>query len=404
MAFFGGFLIILCVSFVLGFRHVGLTDDKEKCMSTCVTDSSSSTKGLCWVEWGKHTDCTSTTEVAAQYLTTGSKNIEKRFCTTLCMKYKRLVHTNYYWCLTGDNGEWDYCSPSKSMSVYENPCFTNCTISDGDLFYTCRVTDNRILADTFEKCSPAPYHPPTAFVRYQSLNDRILLKSKQTNAKTQCFKILEISSASRIMKRSLDDRSCFDVRELVSGYENFLPVQRLAEPGRAVIDYTSILTDDNVEVLLTMRATLRRATTPASTAGRTHPNGTTNRMRELNQLGEDDIGHVLALSLGGPENALINLLPQHRIVNRNYGAAQDITSFSYWRQIEIDLQKLLRNGTVDYIDWVFVSMYEGSLNALENRRAVAFALNYRIHHNNVVIYESGDCFFDNHEAGGGDPI
>lgn len=394
-------LITLVVSSAVAYRKVAYTASNLKCMSECVPGSFG--RMFCWTGWGRNSweGCTETNDIANRYLTSGSKNPELKYCTSECMN---VDNNNKYWCFTGEDGIWDRCSPSKGVAYTGETCVKDCKLDDENYYYTCQTTDNWLLSNSFQYCSPAPYHPPTVSKQIKSLNNRCTVTSRKINEYSQCFEVKKMMKNSNMKKRSLDDRSCYDVREIVNGYENALPVQRIAERGRAPIDYTSFMTSGGVEVLLTMRATLRPATTPATTAGRQYPNGNVQRMQELNKLDDDDIGHMLALSLGGPENALINLVPQHRTTNRNVRTSRDSTAFSYWRRVETDLVSMLRNdNTVDHIDWVFVAMYEGDLEVLDNRRPVSFGLHYTIYYNNhKPMYESGNCLFDNEESG--DPI
>jgi DNA/RNA non-specific endonuclease len=196
---------------------------------------------------------------------------------------------------------------------------------------------------------------------------------------------------------------CMDVQDQVQIYESWFEHRdEIREPGRAPVVYRSVFAADGTEVVVSLRATLTPQTTPARGNDRLpYPPGYRQRMQALNQIqGTDDVGHLLALSLGGPANSLQNLMPQRALTNRNLGHTDD--SFSYWRQVETDLRRILltENG-LDHINWMITPIYEGDWDIVANRRPVGFGLQYITLYTNGTTYDSGHCFFSNDIDGGG---
>lgn len=260
--------------------------------------------------------------------------------------------------------------------------------------YTCPITKNMFWADTYEKCSPNPYDPSTANINIAQIRYRNQINQRNFRDQDQCADVLNVVHEP-IERRKRSSQNNFNIRAMVNEYEGILPVQTFALPQRPIVRYTSLVTNDNVVVVFTMRATIQRSTVPCVGECRPdgHPEGTLDRMRELNhQSSTDEIGHMMALSLGGP-NVLENLVPQHRVTNRNVGLN---TAFPNWYRIERNLRhNLIHNSSIDHIDWWVVNFYDGDLNLLSNRRPLGFGLYYTVHLYDGTTHSSDDCLFDN---------
>lgn len=151
-----------------------------------------------------------------------------------------------------------------------------------------------------------------------------------------------------------------------------------------------------VEVLRSMRATLTSATIPRSNSrgSASFPKAASdNRMLELNNITDDEKGHILAYSLGGPFE-MFNLVPQNKIVNRSAGTTAD--RFSSWRDTEDLILGLVRDTRYTLVDWeVYIFYDETQINI--NKRPCGFGLRYTAPSAGagVANFNSGDITFDN---------
>jgi DNA/RNA non-specific endonuclease len=194
-------------------------------------------------------------------------------------------------------------------------------------------------------------------------------------------------------KRALDfktytDYFRYNVIDLVRNSESSRTRQELVRPNRPTITYTTS-EHNGVQVVHSMRATINRNNIP--TPGSTRPNqpsGYIERMDQLDRINGDEAGHLMALSIGGP-NELINLVPQHATTNRNLGRNGEINSF--WRHTETEVQRFARTRGVTSVDWYLYIEYERN----ENLRPSLFAVRYIAHYDNNDNFTCGDSVFPN---------
>lgn len=115
-------------------------------------------------------------------------------------------------------------------------------------------------------------------------------------------------------------------------------------------------------------------------------------MELMNRNPNDERGHLLADSLGGPMHDY-NFAPQTPIVNRNYGGE------SYWYHIEQNIRDRLRDNNVNYVDWTLIVIYD---DLQVTRRPIdGFGLRFVVVDiQNNQINDTGNMFFSNDPAGG----
>ena len=404
-----GCVLVSCID--ASYRKTDKTVNDALCLTECVLYTVyRSVANFCYYARNMKDYCEpeSTSPDANQYLTATKSDANKRYCYSECTK----AGYDYYWCYTSkNNSDWDYCSPSDGVSYKQEKCLSDCKKDFYSGAYKCKVYYPTFVSEfSLDYCSPRPYHPPTALQKIKTSNANMKKAIKNHN---QCVALSEASSSNNggdtsrselKRKRQLPNSSNFDVREIVDRLETELPLQYISEAGRAPVQFTSLMMPDGVELLLTMHALLRPHTTPPRGSRRLpYPSGYEGRMTELHQLQADDVGHVLALSLGGPATSLINLIPQHQMTNRNAGRTSE--QFSFWRNIENTLQRTLFNSTVESVQWMVHVMYGNDIETEADRRPTNFGMFYTIFYNDgSAPYESGDCLFANHPGGGGDPI
>ncbi|KAI1695383.1 DNA/RNA non-specific endonuclease domain-containing protein [Ditylenchus destructor] len=80
----------------------------------------------------------------------------------------------------------------------------------------------------------------------------------------------------------------------------------------------------------------------------------------LGATGEDEAGHILANTLGGP-NTVMNFFPQHRAVNRNFGVRPLVDN---WYSTENHIRSFLNNewgqwGADRYVRYIVYLEYPG---------------------------------------------
>lgn len=348
-------------------RNIALTIDGRKCITDC--------NNWCRPNFNEWVECTETDALAPDYYT-AMKQTTKPRCESDCIK----DGVNYK-CLTDvKTKEWDYCSPYAGVSVSENKCKGACRQQGKS--YSCETKSKH------EFCSPAPEE----HVKDNIKAGKRCLRPKLTKATLKLHRrghdYFLRSGAGRI-----DFEHYYDINELVRRSERNNTVGTSNEPNRPRVTYTTSR-HNGVDVLHSMRARLNRNNLPETGFPRgAHPRGTDARMTQLNrQQGIDDVGHVMAIGLGGP-NILVNILPQHAITNRNLG--RDDTSYSYWRMTEAFIRWLARHPDTSYVDLNIYVFYEGNLNDLVNRRPVGFGFRYIAHFTNGDVMDSSDCTFQN---------
>lgn len=169
----------------------------------------------------------------------------------------------------------------------------------------------------------------------------------------------------RARERAIDFSAHHDVTKMVLIAERDFTKHTFTQTNRPTITYT-IETKGGVEILHSLTATLTKKNIPApGSPGPSHKNGFEKRMSDLSKKEKDELGHVLAHSLGGP-NELFNFVPQHSRTNRNLNKTED--EYSYWNQTEGLIRYYLIDSTVKEIVWKAIMMYDGSLNDEKNRR------------------------------------
>lgn len=403
------FMLIFCLVLVScqkpSYRKAANTLSNKKCLTTCVSNWAAN---YCYYGLDERDHCENdgSNAIGNQYFTVNHKDPQNRYCHSECAK----AGQSFYWCYTSrEFKDWDYCSPSAGVSYNNNRCLSPCSKEFGCVEYTCAIKSryNR------EYCSPRPYNPITTLENVKAINQGMNNKKGNQNLCRAMHVDHDQDSPLKISwkqqsrrKRYFPDRSNFDVRALVNQFEEMLPIFQITEAGRAPLQYTTLLMPDGVEVLQTMHALLRPETTPRrGTARLPYPAEAAERMNELNAEGADDIGHMLALSLGGPSTSAINVVPQHEMTNRNAGRTAE--HFSLWRNVERNLQAMLLNPDVSSIHWWLVAIYGNDLETEADRRPTDFGLFYTIFYNETLgrePYESGNCLFANPPGGGGDPI
>lgn len=381
-------LAVVIVAASASDRKVAFTRSNVECMSKCVPYKNTQDR-YCYLGYGyfQWDYCTNTDILANQYFTSLYYNQNKRLCLSDC----RRAGYGFYWCFTSEDfKEWDYCSPAPNYDYKAERCMKSCDFYHYHEYYTCPITKNWLYPDTYIYCSPNPNKPAIINQRERDLRQIHHIDRQNLKNHAQCRTVLNVANEPLTKKST----PFYSLRDILGSYESFLPIQAIAEFNRPTVHYTSVVTNDNVEVVITMRAILSRSTIPCVGNCRPggHPGGTDQRMRELNQQPYDEIGHMLALSLGGP-NVLNNLIPQHQTTNRNVGNNR---AFPNWFRIERRLrQQLLNNRSIEFIDWQLVNLYDGDLNSLSVRRPFGFGLFYTIHLYGGATEESGDCIFDN---------
>jgi hypothetical protein len=358
---------------MMRFLNVAYTQSGEKCMTECTSNQSG--KLYCLTGWRRGNFCENTEAVATKFYASNKKQHGYE-CTSECKK----AGNNYNWCFTSnDDSSWDYCSPYAGVTYKEEKCLGPCTMSLSD-GYTCQTSRN-----SRDICSPSPTES--------------LKRNLQSHRK--CQPIHKKAAKSELRKRGTNDnnlsynfhRFYYDIWELVRRSESTNRNYTLHQDnGPDVIISSS--EHNGVEVVHSMRARLTRDNIPATGSGRVggHPGGYQNRMRQLDQQRQDEVGHMLALSLGGP-NDLINLAPQHAITNRNLHKTDD--AYSFWRRTEAGIRSFALDYYVTHVDWTLYIFYEGDLNIAANRRPIGFGFRYIVHYRNGDTMDSSDCTFNN---------
>ncbi|XP_016964827.1 uncharacterized protein LOC108034453 [Drosophila biarmipes] len=150
-----------------------------------------------------------------------------------------------------------------------------------------------------------------------------------------------------------------------------------------VLDYTTITAPPNqdhaqpIDLTVTMRASLTYNNT-AHTPRAPIDGAITSRMQEMdwyrggNQNTNDERGHLLADSLGGP-SVPWNFVPQSPSVNRGVSITGGVTYC--WFDLEEEIRTLLRDNQDHYIIWTILVSY-GGLPA--SRRPTGFMISIRL--------------------------
>jgi hypothetical protein len=358
-------------------RYVGKTLTGQHCMSDCNIGS----PPKCRTGWKTMELCKDTNVIATQYYTSMHKTNEPR-CVSTC----ETAGYSYNWCFTNnqDLTEWDYCSPFEGLTIRAHKCIEPCQTFLTPIKCKAEYSFMEIFRGTQGLCSPKPDHH---YRQNLGLQDR-------------CQGILKSASSIHVEQRrrsrqstSINFQNAFNILLLIGFSEQMNDVSLITEPNRPDITI-STSTHNGVQVLHSVRARLTRATIPPRGTARPagHPNGYLDRMRQLYQTVNDDVGHMLAVSLGGP-NSLINLVPQHATTNRNLGS--DDVNYSFWRATESFIQWLVLQVGTEFVDWDLFIMYEGDLDVVANRRPVGFGLRYIARFSNGTAFDSDDCTFAN---------
>lgn len=288
---------------------------------------------------------------------------------------------NIYRCLTNVySRKQDSCSPQAGVSAEGRDCLSPCS-KTGNVF-TCPIIHGGEGVNEF--CSP----PPVEFFR-ENLKKSYMCIAPPSMGLTR--KRRSIDPCDRPVG-SVDFGHYYDIEDLVEQSECNYEVNVSCAPDRPNITFSSTV-HAGVRVLHSVRARLTIDTIPPPGFSRTgHPPGVNNHMINLDQQPYDEIGHVIGLWGGGP-NDLLNLVPQDRITNRNAGHTSE--RYSFWRQTESYIQWVIRHPTTLFVDIWFYLFYEGNLDDVENRRPVGFGLRYITTHNNGQTTDSSDCTFEN---------
>ena len=333
----------------------------KQCMSNCVPYDD---YNFCYLGWGKYNweKCRVTDDGQVQYFTSMVEG-DKPLCTSSCGPYGE----SYQWCFTGEGGLWDKCSTRACSDCSKTKEGYKCTTPDGNSQY----------------CAPDPIY-------YKTFDDsRMLLLSSVGTYTVQGY-----FNCRQRFPRFSEDLVREDGVERLARSFRMLYNNTVITSGPITSIVTVTVSPNNNEIVnkklpLVIRATLRRQF--LNNVREPIPAFIEHQMLLMNRNPNDERGHLLASSLGGPMHEY-NFAPQTPIVNRNFGGE------SYWYHIEGNIRDTLSRNDVDHIDWTLVVIYD---DLMYNRRPIGFGLRYLVYNDqNVTLRDTGDMYFSNDPEGG----
>lgn len=116
------------------------------------------------------------------------------------------------------------------------------------------------------------------------------------------------------------------------------------------------------------------------------PSKITKNLQQMQLIDEiDHRGHILAYSLGGP-NEIYNFVPMAKKVN----CGPD----SLWREIEREISKFLKTHKDGHVEWRFIAHYDIK-SKLRPLRPKGFFLQHTRKHSKNVVEHTSDVYCSN---------
>lgn len=354
---------------------LGYTENGIQCMTNCVPQGD---KHFCWVYWGAWGYCKPNPDGRQFLYFTTMERGQKSLCTSMCGRFGE----KYDWCFTGEGGSWDYCVKDKNKHCRD--CSKH---SSG---YRCKPGASNIYRD-YERCSPDVIVYDIFEQAAKSLKNKVGEFQASTGFKT--------CPARRFPRQYNEDdvRHGIGVEGIAEAYRTTYNETTFNPPPQSNFPVTSVVTmavparlpGATVQIPLAITARLRRAN--ANNTREAIPTFVEQQMIEMDRHRDDERGHLLAASLGGPSHDY-NFAPQTTIVNRNYGG------HSFWYEVEQAIHATLVEDTTSHVDWQLVVIYG---NILVSRRPIGFGIRFREYDFfNHQIHDSGNMFFSNDISGG----
>lgn len=339
-----------------------------RCMTGCTADNSNN---FCYTRWGRWDYCEFQPNGPQYQYFTSMRRAQKPLCTSMCGYFGE----SYEWCFTGEGGSWDYCSRNSNKDCHD------CSMTP-PYGYECHTS----YGSKKKVCSPD-------FISYKLFDDAA--DALENNAGVY-HRLSGFKKCNRRYPRELTDDEIRDIDvemfadQFAANYNTTTFSSGSNFPIRSAVTMTVPSHNQGVvRIPLAIRARLTRAN--INGAREAIPNFVEQQMIEMDRYPNDERGHLLAASLGGPSHDY-NFAPQSTIVNRNYGGP------SYWYEIEQNLRKALNEDTTAYIDWTVIVVYD---DLLVTRRPLGFGLHFvEYAENGIVILDGGHMYFSNDPAGG----
>jgi len=375
-----------------------------RCLAAIVTWTNPQCISNCYKGWWCDADGLSWTYCFTknQYRT-----MKDELCITDCL----LGANGRGYCYTDSSRNWNYCSQKDGYTIYGDKCATECKYSPRVTFFTCKIQkDNFKLKYA---CSPSSKKRTVFSSNIQGCKSRCgkfrntkydwcytekswkycdrFAELKEKLSQKQC---LIYNKKNYRGKRGLNDDRLNDIEEFLA---NLVRTQQCKETilqgdaAHPTVNYISVQpptlpnhNDRYIPVRMRARITAAHLTTRTAI-----PSSITSVMRDMDALSDDERGHILAASFGGPNDEL-NFVPQSSGLNRR------ASSTSHWYTFETEIREFLRSRPSAYVDYTVHIIY-GDLNT--NRRPVGFFVRIRMYSEGVLSTDSGYCYFSNNPNG-----
>lgn len=346
-------------------------NSNANCMTGCEPYSD---YHFCYLGWGSSNWVKCTPDDDPHELIYYSSKVGT-MCTSKCGAFGY----NYQWCFTGAGGQWEYCSFTPQKTRYLDKCVKPIEETGG--YYWCLNNNEKK-----DQTSPPP------------INLTALNEVSRDIQRIHCIKCKEGTCKNRQKRQGEGYILGVGVLALAATYRRYYNEHIVNNQG-AVRSYITMrvppiqgLNDIDVPVFVHARVEARHL------VDRTNiPSAVTRRMIDMNavrdqpDLPNDERGHLVAASLGGP-NDVWNFVPQTPGANRRYGF------YSHWYTFEGEIRDYIRR-TGGYVDLNILIAYG---NVVSNRRPARFGVNIVFYEpNGNVHHDTGDCVFTNNPQGPG---